>query len=111
MGIRSIEEEKVLCHDRAFAGRVPDSVTVLRRGKDDQASRKGNAMRVKIMHWVARALGLPYPWFELLPTGPKTFEELKRDSVGLPVIYNWEKMQEAVWPKPDRRYRIFVQVD
>lgn len=68
-------------------------------------------MRAKIVQWLAKAFRLPYPYFELLPVSRREFNANPRDATGFPTVFDQHKFAQAVWPRPDRTYRVFVQPD
>ena len=65
-------------------------------------------MRKAFLYWLARRLKTEI-YFELVPMVETEFDKLERDLVSFPVYFHWSKMQEAMWPKPDKFYRVFVQ--
>ena len=65
-------------------------------------------MRKRFIAGLARLLRTEI-YFELVPMVEDEFDKLERDFAAFPVYYHWSKLQESLWPRPDRRYRVFVQ--
>lgn len=66
-------------------------------------------MRRMILRWLARLFDVPV-YFEVIPIETAEWDHLDFSMVGVPVVYNGGLMEKAVWPKPMRTYRLFIQV-
>ena len=67
-------------------------------------------MRKAFLIWLAQLLKVSV-YFEVLPVSEHDFYGLPRDFQAMPTHMYWEGMRSAMWPKPDRRYRVFLQPD
>ena len=65
-------------------------------------------MRRKFIRWLSRRLGIEI-YFELTPIQSRDLAALDRDAHGMPVYYVQSKLSDAVWPKPDKPLRLFIQ--
>lgn len=68
------------------------------------------SIRRKSLEWLAKAFSLPI-YFEVFPVSQETFDDSPRNITGFPTNYSAPKLEEALWPRPDRRYRVFVSPD
>lgn len=66
-------------------------------------------LRARFLERLAQLLGVP-AYFELLPVEPRTFANLSRDFASYPTVFNRAAFEQAVWPRPNMRYRVFVQI-
>jgi hypothetical protein len=67
-------------------------------------------MKRWIIQKLAAALCVPVK-FELLPIAEGEFSELERTYLGFPCFYSRAKFEDAVWPRPGHKFRVYVEID
>lgn len=69
--------------------------------------------------WLARVRGIPLGipmrmtlvpdgLIEVDPVTADTFVGLNHNIQSMPTLMDWDTVAKGMWPRPDRRYRVFV---